>query len=281
MLTALNQVRAAHKEAAHLFSLGASWVEKLRIARMWAELNIARALPIDTYSRDTDIRLRGARYSLGLRSSEIYVIEEVYRYKMYDRRPDFVARAGWVVFDVGANIGVVSVLQAQRNAQVFAFEPNPDCYRRLLKNVTANGLSDRIHPFNLALGNQIGPGSIHVEKGGTTGGSVAFGIEGGSSRLVQVTTLDQMTSALGVSQIDLLKIDVEGGEVDVLRGAADALGATRRIILEYHSRELLRDCERILSAHGFSRDVLVEYYPEDETSGQQEVGITYYSRPSQ
>jgi FkbM family methyltransferase len=278
--TALGKWQAAKSEAEHLFGLAESWLEKLSIVRLMAELHIARALPVNSYSWDTAVRLHGSTYCLGLRTSEIYVIEEVYRYKMYDRSSDFVAKKGWVVFDIGANVGVVSVLQAQRDAQVYAFEPNPDCYRRLLKNITANGLEDKIRPFNLAVGNLAGIGEMQVEKGGTTAGTVRAGGDGNpSAAQVSITTLDQIVPALSISQIDLLKIDVEGAEVDVLRGAGHTLVLTKRIMLEYHSRALLKQVEAILKPYGFVREVLVEYYVEDLASGQEEVGITYYSRP--
>jgi FkbM family methyltransferase len=281
MRSAAGKWRAARSEAEHLFRLAESWPEKLAMARLMAEMHIARALPVDTYSWDTAVRLHGSTYCLGLRTSEIYVIEEVYGYKMYDRNADFVAKEGWVVFDVGANVGVVSVLQAQRKAQVYAFEPNPDCYRRLLKNVTANGFEGRIRPFKLALGNLTGTGTMQVERGGTTGGTVLAGAEAGlGAAPVSITTLDRIAPTLNVSQIDLLKIDVEGAEVDVLHGAAHTLAVTKRIILEYHSRQLLKEVEEILHPYGFVREERVEYYPEDIASGQEEVGITYYCRPA-
>ncbi len=119
---------------------------------------------------------------------------------------------------------------------------------------------------------------MEVAKGGTTGGTVLAGGVGESAKSVSITTLDQIVPALAVSRIDLLKIDVEGAEVEVLRGAAHELRTTQRIVLEYHSREWLRQCEELLNAHGFLREILVEYYPEDAATGQDEVGITYYSR---
>jgi FkbM family methyltransferase len=277
---AFGKWKAAMSEAEQLFGMAESWLERLSIARLVTELHIARVLPVDSYSRDTAVRLHGTTYCLGLRTSEIYVVEEVFRHKMYDRSGDFLAKEGWVVFDIGANIGVVSVLQARRHAQVYAFEPNPDCYRRLLKTITANGLEAKIHPFNLALGNVVGTGKMQVEKGGTTGGTVIAGDEGSPTNAsVSITTLDRIVPALNVPQIDLLKIDVEGAEVDVLRGAVQTLLLTKRIMLEYHSRALLERAELILKPYGFERDVLVEYYPEDLALNQEEVGITYYSKP--
>lgn len=279
---ALGKWKAAKNEAQHLFRMAESWPERLSVARFMTQLHLARALAFDSYSWDTAVLLHGTKYCLGLRTSEIYVVEEVFRHKMYDRRDDFLPEPGWVVFDIGANIGIVSVLQARRNAVVYAFEPNPDCYRRLLKTIAVNALEGKIHAFNLAVSDLVGTGEMQLEKkGGTTGGKVVIGgVTRPSNASVNVTALDKMVPALNVTQIDLLKIDVEGAEVEVLRGAAQTLLLTKRIILEYHSRALLERVETLLKPYGFERRVLIEYYPQDLESNQEEVGITYYSRPA-
>ena len=89
--------------------------------------------------------MRGAKYVVGVRTSEAYVFQEIYKYHQYERHPDFVPQRGWTVFDVGANIGVFTVQQAAKGANVYSFEPNPDAYRRLSRNVSANELADRVH----------------------------------------------------------------------------------------------------------------------------------------
>jgi FkbM family methyltransferase len=273
--------RTATREAKQLFNLTGTWGERLEMARFLGELYLARALPVDTYGWDSSIRLGGTHYTVGLRSSEIYVLEEILHYRLYDRIEHYVPGRDWVVFDLGANVGMVSMLEAKRGAEVYAFEPNPGCFRRLLKNVLANGLDDRIHAFNIAVGAEVGAGVMQVEKGGTTGGTVVFGGAAGQAGLVGVTTLDQIAPAIGVSQIDLLKIDVEGAEVDALRGATRTLGMTARVILEYHSVALLRETEAILERHGFVVEQRIVYFPEVPEQGQGEVGILYARRPPQ
>jgi hypothetical protein len=73
----------------------------------------------------------------------IHSTEDLLR-KVYERLADFVTQAGWVVFDVGANAGVYAVQQAAAGAHVYAFEPNPNCYRRLVKSVRLNNLESRV-----------------------------------------------------------------------------------------------------------------------------------------
>lgn len=270
----------ATSEASRLFKLAPRWRERLRIARFLAQLYVARALPLDTYRWGTSIRLRGARYTFGLRTSEIYVLEEVFDYRLYDQLADYVPEPGWVVFDVGANVGVVSMCQAERGARVYAFEPNPDCFGRLLRNIVDNGLSGLVQAFNVALGDHVAEGEMCVQKGGTTGGTV---IEATSSETaccapIKITTLDHMASALGVPHVDLLKVDVEGAEVDVLRGAARALRRTRRMIVEYHCLELLEQVCTLAEQNGFELERRLVYYPECPSSGQAEVGLLYFRR---
>ena len=224
------------------------------------------------------MRLRGTHYSVGLRTSEIYVLEEVLGYELYDRIGQYVPQRGWTVFDLGANVGIVSTLAAKRGAEVYAFEPNPDCFRRLLKSTLKNHLEARTHAFNVALGAEVGKGSLQVVRGGTTGGTVVTGAGGEQARRVSVTTLDQIVAAVGISRIDLLKIDVEGAEADVLRGAERALALTERTIIEYHSAELLREVEAVLTDRGFTSEKRVVYFPEIPERGQLEVGVLYASR---
>jgi hypothetical protein len=85
---------------------------------------------------------------------------------------------------------------------------------------------------------------------------------------------------LAVSRIDLLKIDAEGSEVAVLRGAEHTLRNVQRVIVEYHSRDLLRGVRDILLRTGFAQVMIVDYYPQNSDTGQEEVGILYAQRPS-
>jgi hypothetical protein len=90
-------------------------------------------------------------------------------------------------------------------------------------------------------------------------------------------TLDRVVPP-GMSRIDLLKVDVEGAEMEVLRGASRVLGITQRIVLEFHSHALLLQVQEILARNGFVIELNVEYYPGDEAKGQEEVGILYAAR---
>lgn len=257
--------------------LGQTWAERASIARLVAKLYAARLMPFDTLGWEADIVVRGVRYVVGVRTSEVYVLHEIYSVHQYERHPNFVPQPGWTVVDVGANIGVFTIQQGARGAKVYAFEPNPNCYRRLARNVNANFLADRVRLFPSALGDMHGTVKLFVEDGGTTGGFVVPAEAPGTDQAptVAITTLDRMVDALQLPPIDLLKIDTEGSEVAVLTGAQQTLRKVRRIIVEFHSRDLLRRVSEILDRNGFSRLPVIDYVAQDTQTGQDEVGLLY------
>jgi FkbM family methyltransferase len=275
------KVRELVWETRFFARLGQTWPERMSIAKLVAKLYAARLMPFKTHRWEATIRFRGAKYVVGVRTSEIFVFHEIYESLQYEGHADFIPQSGWTVFDVGANIGVFTVLQATQGARVYSFEPNPDSYSRLSRNVAANKLSDCVRLFPTALGDERGVGSLHVIGGGTTGG-VVTPVEADASAsgvAVPIATLDEVVSTLPESSIDLLKIDAEGSEAAILRGGERTLDHVQRIMVEYHSRDLLRQVREILARKGFAQEMIVDYYAEDAAAGQDEVGILYARRP--
>lgn len=274
------KVRELVWETRFFARLGQTWPERMSIAKLVAILYTARLMPFNTYRWETTILVRGATYVIGVRTSEIFIFHEIYEALQYKRHPDFIPQSGWTVFDVGANIGVFTLLQATQGARVYSFEPNPESYGRLLRNVTANKLSECVRLFPTALGDERVMGSLHVIGGGTTGGVVTPAKAGASVSgvAVPITTLDEVVSTLPGLSIDLLKIDAEGSEAAILRGGERTLDHVQRIMVEYHSRDLLRQVGEILARKGFAQEMIVDYYAEDAAAGQNEVGILYARR---
>ena len=128
---------------------------------------------------------------------------------------------GAVVFDVGANVGqfanlVQSVLKPPY--RLYCFEPSKEAFLQLTKNTSNATLS------NIALGDSPGRRALHSDWPGSGLASFTsrnlehYGISFSHSETVEVDTLDRVCAAFGIDAIDLLKIDVEGHELDVLRG---------------------------------------------------------------
>lgn len=139
---------------------------------------------------------------------------------------------GGVFVDAGANVGAYSLPAAQRvgrGGRVISFEAHPRTHALLAANVAANGL-DWVTPLHMALGEAEGviamayedrnPGETHVAEAG------AAGVE------VRLRRLDDALAELGVGAVDYLKVDVEGFELPVLRGAAGTIAASPRIAVQ-------------------------------------------------
>lgn len=139
-------------------------------------------------------------------------------------------REGDLFMDIGANVGSYTVLASGHvGANTFAFEPVPATFSHLENNVSINRISNRVKAFNLALGSQ--PGKIAFTSEFDTVNHVAVGTEGHVIE-VRVETLDGLLS--GQQQPLLIKIDVEGFETEVIKGAGETLrqNELKAIIIE-------------------------------------------------
>ena len=138
-----------------------------------------------------------------------------------------------VVFDVGANVGRYSlaVLKRLPGARLYAFEPSSafDTLERTLGRRAAT--------FKIALGADEGDRTLYSDEPGSELGSLyrrdlhRVGVKFGETETVRVRRLDTLCAELDVGRVDFLKIDTEGGDLDILRGAGELLqGALVRVI---------------------------------------------------
>lgn len=148
-----------------------------------------------------------------------------------------------VGIDIGANLGWYSVLLDRLSAEgaaIFAFEPDPASYRLLRRNLEANG-AKRVTALNVALGDQVATAQLHRYKDANNGRHTLLeGNTSGGLVEVAVDTLERFwrAQALGARPIGLLKIDVEGYEFFVLRGAGELLKRCACVLLEYSPQSL-------------------------------------------
>lgn len=265
------------------YKLAVNAPEKLSVTRFALKLVTLRAASVagrfikgHILTEDTAIVLHGTTYYVGVTSQETALFREIYDERSYDEVVDFIPRAGWTVLDIGANIGIFAIQQAQRGARIHAFEPNPDCFRRLAKAVAANKLEGKISIYNLAVAASPGSGTMIVPDGFTPGGSIVSVEDAALSEgpVFPVTSLDHFIPTSGISRIDLLKIDTEGAEVEILRGSTQTLTVVDRIVLEYHSHELLKEVRDLLDSARFEEVLHVD---QDVSAGR---GVLYAKRES-
>jgi FkbM family methyltransferase len=155
---------------------------------------------------------------------------------------------GGTFFDIGANAGYFSVLAALRvgpKGRVWAFEPNPTVRQQLGRHVEINDITDRVTIDDIALADRDEDDveffvSCWPENDGISSLTPApetvarGGLRADATIRVRVRTFDTWMLSARVDRIDLMKIDVEGAELQTLKGMESAFDAARpkRIICE-------------------------------------------------
>jgi FkbM family methyltransferase len=146
---------------------------------------------------------------------------------------NMVLRPGDVAVEVGSNIGALTVPMARLCKRVYAFEAQPENFELLKKNLRENDI-DNVSPFQIAISDVSG--ATHVSSleflGHHNFGRVETGT--GDSR-VELATIDHLLRR--EMKIKFIKIDVEGGELEVLRGAADIIKRDRPLLYVENDRQ--------------------------------------------
>lgn len=128
-------------------------------------------------------------------------------------------RPGDIAIDIGAHVGYFTMLfrlAVGEQGRVFAFEPLPESYRRLLQNVLCNGFVN-VLPLPLAIADRACTAHFHVNRQ-NEGESSLFANSGPAVGPVQVTSLDDLFREDLPVRPRLMKIDAEGAEILVLKG---------------------------------------------------------------
>jgi FkbM family methyltransferase len=140
---------------------------------------------------------------------------------------------GMMVLDVGAHNGLYTLLAHKRvgpQGRVIAFEPSPREQKRLRLHLRMNGVSSlRVEP--VALGASEGTADLYVPQGRSTSfNSLRPPVVSEPVKRVPVPviTLDGYLAKAHITAVDFVKLDVEGAELDILKGAAALLSATPR-----------------------------------------------------
>lgn len=171
-----------------------------------------------------------------------------------------------VFFDIGGNIGVMSLYTALRHlrARVVVFEPEYSNLHLLRDNIVANGLSDRIQMYPMAIGDRTGLSRLHVQD--LTPGAALHTESAAPLRTTEsgervflsegtwAMKLDEFCEQAGLWP-NAIKIDVDGGEGRVLTGAKETLSrpGLRSVLVEAGDAGLRPDAYDLLRHAGLSR----------------------------
>ncbi len=157
-----------------------------------------------------------------------------------------------VVLDIGTNLGYTALRLAKKASEgmVIGFEPDPQNFALCQKNLAANNFSN-LHVHNVGLGaarkTAIMETRVSFNRGGNRiNESIADG------ERIEVHRLDDYYNSLGVSRIDLMKIDVEGYELQILRGA-------EKVIREHRPKLFVEVDDNNLKDQGDSAELLIGF----------------------
>jgi FkbM family methyltransferase len=143
------------------------------------------------------------------------------------------------ILDLGAYQGYYSMYAYVKypDAVIYSFEPLPDNYLQLKKNIEFNKLgSDRLKLFNVAISESAGKVSLHMNDDAKMGSSIVY--KTGKAMEVPAVTISEIIRSNRIEKIDILKVDIEGAEYRVFRGADDdVMSKIDTVIAEFHPVE--------------------------------------------
>jgi FkbM family methyltransferase len=181
---------------------------------------------------------------------------------------DEVVGERMVVLDIGAHVGIHALLVARRvgpGGRVFAFEPAPQTADLLERHIRWNGLEGRVEAVRAVVSDAVGVTAFFV-NGATMAASVHEGnlatareaFAGPTERILcETTTVDAFSADRGI-RVDVIKLDVEGAEVAVLRGATSTLRSGVTVVCEVHPQQLevlgssVEELEGLVSSAGLA-----------------------------
>ncbi len=171
-----------------------------------------------------------------------------------------------VAYDVGAHVGYFSVLMGDivgSRGKVIAFEPRGLNLGYLRKHVAVNNC-ENIQIVSKALGDHSGHAKLETRTGSGTGYVSESGDED-----IEIASIDELVTSGALPAPTFLKIDVEGGEMAVLRGARNVIETQRpRMILATHGDEIDAECRALLRKWNYDMQDI------DHESGTMEMIVT-------
>lgn len=169
-----------------------------------------------------------------------------------------------IIFDIGAYIGLSAIYFKDKypNAQIKAFEPNPNVFHILEDNIYGNGLQN-IELFNIAIDKKETTKDLYIDATGQDCFSTASfkkNAWNGEQKSLPIKIQTKPLSEYITDRIDLIKIDTEGNEIQILEEIEDKLTLVENLIIEYHPNKKTRvtDLTKILERNNFLLEFILE-----------------------
>lgn len=179
-----------------------------------------------------------------------YIIDEIFLEQAYFPNSDFEIKDGDVVVDIGAHIGVFTVFSAKSaNCSIYSYEPRPDNFELLVKNVSINNVTDCVKTFQFAVGGVSGSLEFCMDAQGLG----QIGGSNGNKIIVRTVTLKEIFDSNHLLNVNFLKIDVEGEELEMLLNfPKEYFPRIEKIAMESHSETITSKLTSYLSSNGFN-----------------------------
>jgi len=155
-----------------------------------------------------------------------------------------------IVIDIGAHVGLFSIKVCRSVKRVIAIEPHPFNYKLLLTNLHLNKI-ENVTPYKIAISNYSGIAKLYLGRE-STGHTIKplSEMSRSSSIVVKVETLDNLLDEIDLSKVNFIKIDVEGAELEVLKGSERTLANNNLFlaIAAYHYPKEIFEIAKFLRA---------------------------------
>lgn len=177
-------------------------------------------------------------FNLDLRE---YQMKQIYLYNRYEKNSlrhllrylNDLKKDNLRIFDVGANIGFYTLYLSKNSEKkhgiVHSFEPNPVTLNVLQKHVKQNNVTNcTINPFGLS----NAPQEIEISYSPKNlGAASVFGNSGTNKALIKLDTLDHYCKLNNISEIDIIKVDIEGSELNFLKGGTEVINQSKNLLI--------------------------------------------------
>ena len=190
----------------------------------------------------------GLKADIGDDYESFYTIHEIFYLNSYG---NLKIESSDFVLDCGAHIGLFTVKAARKSSQVVSVEPASSNFTLLLRNIALNALEKKVTPIKRIIAAKSGLSiSLHLHHSKAWNRICSENSVETEVEIVESVSVDDLSDELD-RRFDVLKIDIEGAELELLKGSQETLKSVRELVLEYHSERLLQECKEFLDSHGF------------------------------
>lgn len=216
------------------------------------------------------VEMHGSSYMQSLRKAAVTP-------DVFEIQKSLLGKDANVIFDLGANYGGITKVYKKifPKSKIYGFEPFPDMFKQLTENTSA--LQD-VSIYELAIADGKSTRTFFVNEGVDTNSLLESKQTGMRSDdlvknrekiIVQTTSIDEFCKENNIDHIDILKMDIQGGELDALKGATTLLAdkkisliyAETNFIAQYVDQPLFQDLLGFLDKCGYQlQDIYNPYY---------------------